>query len=205
MQKTASMALETAISMVSWRPEIFLSNNVENPRTLCFWEVSEVDDAPEISFKKHLSFAGECFRTPSLTAGEAAQVVHGTMPSLGADFGRLFWPAQMHLLLCGPLLYARFSAQFELGLDSASLVSWAKPKEDGGRWRTTLKGNQSRYAWVGHELAPMLQLTQDLSFCPTVTSWKCFPRGSRLPWKKTSYASLSAKHPTSLLCTHSLI
>ena len=101
----------------------------------------------------------------------------GTMPLLRED-----------VLLSGPLLSAHFSV---LGLDSASLVSWAKPKEDGGRRRMILQGNQSRHAWVGHELAPMLQLTQDLSFCPTVTSWKCLPRGSRLPWKETCYLPVS--------------
>ena len=60
-----------------------------------------------------------------------------------------------------------------------------------------LQGNQSRYAWAGHELAPVLQLTHDLSFCPTVTSWKCLPRGSRY-LERRPVASLSARHPTSL-------
>ena len=104
-----------------------------------------------------------------------------------------------------PSTLCTFFCALELGLDSASLVSWAKPKEDGGRRRMILQGNQSRYAWAGHELAPMLQLTQDLSFCSTVTSWKCLPHGSRLPWKETCYTSLSARHPTSLLCTRCLL
>ena len=76
------------------------------------------------------------------------------------------------LLLGGPLLYAHFSARLELGLDSASLVS----SQAQGRWRQseeclTRKSMKACMGWA--ELAPVLQLDHDLSFCSTVTSWKC--------------------------------